>query len=89
MNAIDFADASTPRPLESWHEDFGSALFWKFPIEEPPYCGSPLDSDYPGDEFFTHWTPIVIPNEPKQHKRVWTGPGELERTGYIDPPPQA
>jgi hypothetical protein len=31
------------RPLEEWHEDMGPKLWWKFPIEEPPYVGSPLD----------------------------------------------
>lgn len=61
MQAIDFKDASTPRPLAAWHEDFGTCLFWKLPIQEPPYCGCPLQDDYPGDEFFTHWTPIVLP----------------------------
>lgn len=29
----------------------------------------------------------AVPEPPEDpHKRVWTGPGELERTGYIDPP---
>jgi hypothetical protein len=32
----------TPRPLEEWHEDMGDMLWWKFPITEPPYLGSPL-----------------------------------------------
>jgi hypothetical protein len=31
------------RPLSEWHEDMGPKLWWRFPIEEPPYCGSPLD----------------------------------------------
>lgn len=30
-------------PLEEWHEDKGDVLWWKFPITEPPYVGSPLD----------------------------------------------
>jgi hypothetical protein len=34
--------ADEPRPLDEWHEDMGDCLWWKFPITEPPYCGSPL-----------------------------------------------
>ena len=48
---------------ESWHEDDGTVLWWKFPIVEAPYVGSPLDSDWPG--YHTHWTQIPIPKEPK------------------------
>lgn len=46
-------------PLERWHEDMGPALWWKFPIDEPPYVGTPIDSDWPG--YHTHWSPIPIP----------------------------
>lgn len=46
-------------PLDEWHEDIGAVLWWTFPIEEPPYCGSPLDSEWPG--YHTHWTQIVTP----------------------------
>ena len=46
----------TARPLNEWHEDYGDCLWWKFPIEEPPYCGSPLCEDWP--EYHTHWTPL-------------------------------
>lgn len=31
------------RPLSEWHEDMGPMLWWRFPIEEPPYVGTPLD----------------------------------------------
>ena len=51
------------RPLEEWHEDYGDVLWWKFPIEEPPYVGSPLDEEWP--TYHTHWTPIPIPQPPK------------------------
>jgi len=44
------------RPLADYHEDFGAVLWWKFPIAEPPYVGSPNDSDWP--EYHTHWTPL-------------------------------
>jgi hypothetical protein len=49
-------------PFEEWHEECGVVLWWKFPIEEPPYCGTPLDSDWKSD-YYTHWTPIIIPKE--------------------------
>lgn len=52
------------RPLEEWGEDYGDVLWWKFPIEEPPYVGSPLDADWPG--YHTHWTPITLPKLPQE-----------------------
>ncbi|WP_339246838.1 hypothetical protein NST58_06535 [Paenibacillus sp. FSL R10-2796] len=50
------------RPLDEWHEEMGDMLWWMFPIQEPPYCGNPLDSDW--SDCYTHWTPIVIPTAP-------------------------
>lgn len=50
------------RPLEEWGEDDGDVLWWKFPIEEPPYVGSPLDCNWSG--YHTHWTPIEVPEPP-------------------------
>lgn len=35
------------RPLSEWHEDMGPKLWWRFPIDEPPYVGSPLDCGHP------------------------------------------
>ena len=31
------------RPRAEWSPDVGTVLWWKFPIDEPPYVGSPLD----------------------------------------------
>lgn len=31
------------RTLEEWCEEDGPVLWWKFPVEEAPYIGSPLD----------------------------------------------
>lgn len=31
------------RPLAEWCEEDGEVLWWRFPIDEPPYVGSPLD----------------------------------------------
>lgn len=33
-------------PLAEWYEEIGPVLWWKFPIEEPPYCGTPNDLGY-------------------------------------------
>lgn len=49
-------------PLEQWHEGDGDVLWWKFPIDEPPYVGSPLDTDWPG--YHTHFTRIPVPSQP-------------------------
>ncbi len=49
-------------PLSDWHEGIGAALWWRFPVEEPPYCGSPVCDDWPG--YHTHWTPILVPHDP-------------------------
>lgn len=51
----------TARSIDEWHEVYGDVLWWEFPIEESPYCGTPLDSSWPG--YHTHWTPISIPVE--------------------------
>ena len=47
----------TPRPLEQWHEDYGDCLWYKFPIDESPYVGSPLSDDWP--DYHTHFTPLI------------------------------
>lgn len=58
-----FKDIIEPRHISEWHEDMGDKLWWVFPIEEPPYCGSPLDSDFPN--YVTHFTGFILPNEPR------------------------
>jgi hypothetical protein len=50
------------RPLAEWRYGDGPALWWLFPIEEPPYCGTPHCSDWPG--YHTHWTPVPLPALP-------------------------
>jgi hypothetical protein len=55
------------RPASEWHEDMGDVLWWKFPIDSAPYCGSPLDShwqEHELDKVFTHWTPLQLPADP-------------------------
>lgn len=52
---------------EHWDEDTGDVLWWNFPVEEPPYCGTPLDEHFP--KYKTHFTTIDMPNEIEQPKR--------------------
>ena len=56
--SVELKRLRTPRPLNDWHDDDGPALWWKFPVEEPPYVGSPNDCDWPG--YHTHWTPLPL-----------------------------
>ena len=45
-------------PADEWHEDDGPALWWRLPVQEPPWVGSPLDDDWmPG--YYTHWMPLA------------------------------
>lgn len=59
----EYAAAKKARPLADWHEEFGVVLWWRFPVDEPPYCGSPLDDEWPG--YHTHWTPLIVPYDPE------------------------
>lgn len=52
-------DMLEPRPIDEWHEDDGDCLWWKFPIGEPPYSGSPLNDEFPN--YVTHFTRIIMP----------------------------
>lgn len=59
LQARIFEDLRTPRKKDAWEEDFGAVLWWKFPIVEPPYVGTPLDDNFPS--YVTHWTHIPLP----------------------------
>ncbi|MDB1728758.1 hypothetical protein [Enterococcus avium] len=52
---------------EKWHEDIGPVLWWDFPVEEPPYCGTPLDDDFP--KYKTHFTELYIPDEVEEEPK--------------------
>jgi hypothetical protein len=67
------------RSLNEWKEEFGSVLWWKFPIKEAPYVGSPLDEDFP--EYVTHWTRIEVPEDPNIQKD-WGCDGCWENSNY-------
>ena len=49
-----------PIPVAEWSEDDGDVLWWRLPVEEPPYVGSPLCDDWePG--YYTHFTRLQVP----------------------------
>jgi hypothetical protein len=55
--------------LRTWHEEMGPVLWWRFPMEEAPWAGTPHDSDWPmrqpDETCFTHWTPLpALPATP-------------------------
>lgn len=52
---------------EHWNEDMGDVLWWNFPVEEPPYCGTPLDEHFP--KYKTHFSMIDMPTEIEKPKR--------------------
>lgn len=55
-------------PINRWHEDDGTVLWWRYPVEEPPYVGTPLDTEWEENEYdqwYTHWSRLELPT-------VWT-----------------
>lgn len=69
----------TPRPFDDWHEDIGNVLWWSFPIEEPPYSGTPYDDEYPFeyDDPSVGWVPL--PNCDKIQER-WDAAEKARKT---------
>ena len=57
------------RLAKHWDEDLGDCLWWDFPVEEPPYCGTPLDDDFP--RYKTHFTELHIPDEVEEEPKRW------------------
>lgn len=52
----EFVKLHTLRPLSEWRDDFHTVIWYKLPIDEPPYVGTPHDCDWPG--YHTHWSPL-------------------------------
>lgn len=69
-------DMLEPKSINEWHEDDGDCMWWEFPIEEPPYCGTPLDCDFPS--YVTHFTRIIMPILADEEAT------EIEREGVED-----
>ncbi len=61
INQLDEPTKVIAHLAEKWHEDIGPVLWWDFPVEEPPYCGTPLDDDFP--KYKRHFTELHIPDE--------------------------
>ena len=61
VNQLDEPTKVIAHLAEKWHEDIGPVLWWDFPVEEPPYCGTPLDDDFP--KYKRHFTELHIPDE--------------------------
>ena len=59
-----WAEVAVARPISEYHEDFGEVLWWRFPVDEPPYVGRPDDSGWPDPPYHTHWTQILVPQDP-------------------------
>lgn len=61
-SSLALREATEPKPFAEWHEDYGySVLWWRVPVQEPPYLGSPDDEDWPftdDEESVLWWTPI-------------------------------
>lgn len=56
-------EAKNACPKQEYREEMGCVLWWRFPIDEPPYLGMPLDHDWP--DYHTHFTQIICPDEPQ------------------------
>lgn len=50
----------TLRPESEWCEEYGPVIWWRVPISEPPFVGTPLDDEWI-DDYYTHWTPLPSP----------------------------
>lgn len=67
VNQLDEPTKVIAHLAEKWHEDIGPVLWWDFPVEEPPYCGTPLDDDFP--KYKTHFTELHIPDEVEEEPK--------------------
>ena len=67
VNQLDEPTKVIAQLSEKWHEDIGPVLWWDFPVEEPPYCGTPLDDDFP--KYKTHFTELHIPDEVEEEPK--------------------
>lgn len=70
------------RLAKHWDEDLGDCLWWDFPVEEPPYCGTPLDDDFP--KYKTHFTELHIPDEVEEEPKWVVKVSNLYFCGWED-----
>ena len=67
VNQLDEPTKVIAHLAEKWHEDIGPVLWWDFPVEEPTYCGTPLDDDFP--KYKRHFTELHIPDEVEEEPK--------------------
>ncbi|WP_270792162.1 hypothetical protein [Enterococcus avium] len=67
VNQLDEPTKVIAHWTEKWHEGIGPVLWWDFPVEEPPYCGTPLDDDFP--KYKRHFTELHIPDEVEEEPK--------------------
>ncbi|WP_270692508.1 hypothetical protein [Enterococcus malodoratus] len=67
INQLDEPTKVIAHLAEKWHEDIGPVLWWDFPVGEPPYCGTPLDDDFP--KYKRHFTELHIPDEVEEEPK--------------------
>lgn len=67
VNQLDEPTKVIAHLAEKWHEDIGPVLWWDFPVEEPPYCGTPLDDDFP--KYKRYFTELHIPDEVEEEPK--------------------
>jgi hypothetical protein len=53
----ELARLTTLRPASEWRDDDGDVLWWRLPVEEPPYVGSPMEYGW-RDDYYTHFSPL-------------------------------
>ena len=82
VNQLDEPTKVIAHLAEKWHEDIGPVLWWDFPVEEPPYCGTPLDDDFP--KYKTHFTELHIPDEVEEEPKWVVKVGNLYFCGWED-----
>ena len=82
INQLDEPTKVIAQLAEKWHEDIGPVLWWDFPVEEPPYCGTPLDDDFP--KYKTHFTELYIPDEVEEEPKWVVKVGNLYFCGWED-----
>lgn len=70
--------ALRPRPESEWHEDMGDVLWFHFPVQEPPWVGTPLTNTWIED-WYTHFIPL--PNFNEIHDAIAAARGEQQIDG--------
>ena len=62
--AVEVQRLRTLKHISMWHEEDGCVLWWNVPVEEPPWVGSPLDSEWKEiGSGYEYWSPIPEPLE--------------------------